>query len=271
MPRPLVILDTETADLLGAPHLVELAAIRVVDGEAADHFESLVRPQIPIAPEATAIHGIEENDVRDAPDAAEVLERFTAWAGDEWLGAHNAPFDARVLAFEYARAELPPPPGPFIDTLPLARRAFPEAPDHKLITLAEMLELEIDEAHRALPDAAACWQVLEACVEQWGGWEKIDASTLLMGRGGPVTITASLPRTPGRAPATVRRLEAAQREGNAVRLLYGARGTRPAPLEVVPRLLYQERKRGYLEGECASSGLLKTYRIDRIQRVEPVS
>jgi DNA polymerase III epsilon subunit family exonuclease len=271
MNRPLLVLDTETATLLGAPHLLELAAIRVVDGEAEDHFQSLVLPQVPISAEATAIHGIDDEEVRTASPTAEVLERFSRWAGDAWLVAHNAPFDARVLGFEYARAGLLPPSGPFIDTLPLARRCFPEAADHKLTTLAEMLELENDGAHRALPDAAACWQLLEACVEQLGGWASVDASTLLMGRAGPLTITGAMPRRPGRPPSRVRQLERAQQDGAAVRLLYGEKGTTPAPLEVTPRLLYQERQRGYLEGECASSGLLKTYRLDRIQRIDPLN
>ena len=108
-------------------------------------------------------------------------------------------------------------------------------------------------------------------MERLGGWPQLDATTLLLGRSGPVTIAGEIPRPPGRAPATVRRLERAQREGATVRLLYGERGTAPAPLEVLPRLLYSERRRGYLEGECLASGLLKTYRLDRIQRVETLS
>jgi hypothetical protein len=69
--RPIVYLDTETATLLGAPHLLEIGAVRVVDGEAIDRFDTLVRPQVPIEAEATAIHGIPDDAVRDAPDAGE--------------------------------------------------------------------------------------------------------------------------------------------------------------------------------------------------------
>jgi DNA polymerase-3 subunit epsilon len=121
MDRPLVCLDTETATLGGPPHLVELGAVRIVDGEVADHFVSFVRPLVEIDPDATAIHGITEEDVAGADAAPEVLARFLDWLGDDWMAAHNAPFDARVLAFELARADLPAPAQPLLDSLRLAR------------------------------------------------------------------------------------------------------------------------------------------------------
>jgi len=83
--RPIVFLDTETATLLGAPHLLEIGAVRVVDGEAVDRFDTLVRPQVPIEAEATAIHGIPDDAVRDAPDAGEAIARFLSWLGDDWM------------------------------------------------------------------------------------------------------------------------------------------------------------------------------------------
>ena len=52
-------------------------------------------------------------------------------------------------------------------------------------------------------------------------------------------------------------------------LRYGDSDEIPARLAVYPKLLYQAGERGYLEAECEASGLLKTYRLDRIQRVEP--
>ena len=268
MKRPLIVLDTETAALHGAPHLIELGAVRVVDGEAVDHFQSLVRPQVPIEEGAGEVHGITDEEVRNAPAAAEVLTRFAVWAGDHWLAAHNARFDARVLGFEYARADLTPPPGPIVDSLALARRHLPEAPDHTLLTLAEYLELEVDEIHRALPDAVLAWQVIDACVERLGGWDAVGDAQLLGHGGLPHGIRSSTPVSPRRSPAQVRQLEMARRAGTPVRLLYGTKGEPPARLQVLPTLLYQEKGRAYLEAECAASGLLKTYRLDRVHRVE---
>ena len=58
MDRPLVVLDTENATARGAPHLLEVGAVRVVDGEVQDSFESLVCPPVEIDPETAAFHGI---------------------------------------------------------------------------------------------------------------------------------------------------------------------------------------------------------------------
>jgi DNA polymerase III epsilon subunit family exonuclease len=267
MDQPLVVLDTETATLHGAPHLIELGAVKVVGGEALEHFRRFVRPEVPIEPEATAIHRIQDEDVRGAQPAGAVLEEFAAFAAGAWLAAHNARFDAQVLGFEFARLGREAPAEPLLDTLALARKHVPEAPDHKLPTLIAHLGIDAAESHRALPDAVAAWQVLERCVERMGGWSAVGTARLLAECGTPLSIRAAMPQAPTRPRAHVRALAAARRSGARVRLLYGSPGEAPAHLDVAPRLLYRMQERAYLEGECLRSGTLKTYRLDRVQRV----
>lgn len=270
MNRPLIAFDTESATLLGSPHLVELGAVRVVAGEVEDHFESLVRPQVPIEPGATAYHGITNDDVRTAPDAAEVLARFSEWAGDCWLAAHNARADTFLLGFEYVRAGQPAPPGLVLDTLAMARRWLPESPDHKLATLVEFLELECDTSHRALADAVSCWKVYEACLEvarSQSDENEVGEADLIRIAALSGSIGDSGPKRPNRHRSRVRQLEEARDDGRTVRLVYGESEHTPARLEVLPRLVYQIKNRTYLEGEDSHSGLLKTYRMDRIQKV----
>lgn len=72
--RPLVFMDTETANLRGAPFLLELAGVRVEGGEVVDTFAELVLPPVAIEPEATEIHGIDEDAVRQA-DPAPLVDR----------------------------------------------------------------------------------------------------------------------------------------------------------------------------------------------------
>ena len=266
MDRPLVCLDTETATLGGPPHLVELGAVRIVEGEVADHFVSLVRPLVPVDPDATAIHGITEEDVASADAAPEVLARFLDWLGEDWMAAHNAPFDARVLAFELARADLPAPDQPVLDSLRLARKLLPDSPDHRLETIREHLDLEEGEHHRALPDAVWCWKAIEACVERLGS--NVSLAALLGKQGGvPITIPAHAPH-PGRVlKPRHRALQRACETRSRVTLLYGEPPEPPTPLSVVPWLLYRQAEKSYLEAECCSTGLLKTYRLDRVHRV----
>ena len=63
----------------------------------------------------------------------------------------------------------------------------------------------------------------------------------------------------------MRALEEAAREGSTVRLAYGASET-PGVVTVLPRWVYRVRERSYLEAET-SSGELRTFRLDRIQKL----
>jgi DNA polymerase III epsilon subunit family exonuclease len=268
MNRPIVVLDTETTAPRGAPHLLELGAVRVVEGEVVDRFDTLVRPQVPIDPEATEVHGIEGADVAAAPPTAEALADFVDWLGDDWMAAHDAPKDARVLAFELTRARLPLPTAPLLDTLRLARKLLPEAGDHRLETLSALLELETDVHHRALPDAVTTFKVLEACAERLADSAGAPGAERLLAEAGrvPTTIAGHAPE-PGRMKPRWRPLVSACGSGATLTLLYGSGDEPPVELPVVPQLLYSAQKKGYLEAECLNSGLVKTYRLDRIHKV----
>jgi DNA polymerase III epsilon subunit family exonuclease len=268
MNSSLVILDTETANLFGAPHLLELGAVRVVDGEIQDQYESFVCPQVEIETGATEIHGIRQDDVRNAPLTAEVLDSFREWAGDCWFAAHNASFDAGVLAYEYARHDMTPPEGVFIDSLSLARKLIPESIDHKLVTLCQHLELEEGPHHRALSDAVYCWMVIAECIErlETEGDGTIGPAELASRCGAPLTIESARPRPP-RLARRLRPLETATPGVDELILIYGEGQESPARLSIRPRFLFQRNKTGYLEAECLRSGTLKTYRLDRVQKV----
>jgi DNA polymerase III epsilon subunit family exonuclease len=266
MDQSLVFFDTETATLRGPPHLLELGAVRAADGEIVDTFEALVLPAVPIDPDASDFHGITTEMVAEAEPAAAVLERFRSWVGDDALAAHNAEFDARVLAFECARARVAPPPGWLIDTLRISRKLIPEAPDHKLSTLCDCLDLEEGVHHRALADAVWCWKVLEACVERMHP-KPVSVAQLLAAAGAPSTIAASAPRVRASLKSRHRPLERACSAREQVTLVYGDGESAPVPLQVLPRVLYDLGERSYLEAECLASGTIKTYRLDRVHKV----
>ena len=268
MDRPLVVLDTETAALRGAPHLLEIGAVRIEQGEIQESFQSLVRPRVPIEEAATAIHGITEQEVLEAPAPEQVLASFLDWLGDDWTMAHNAPFDARVLGYEHARAGREASGAPMLDSLRLARRHVPDSPDHKLETLCDHLGFEAGDHHRALSDAVFCWKVVEECLQRTGGVERPFAAWLLHEAGPPTSFAAGAPPAP-RLPRRLRALAQALPEGAPIRFLYGDGLSAPTPVSILPRFLYERRAKGYLEGECPRSALLKTYRLDRIVRLLP--
>ncbi len=252
-----IVLDTETATCRPPQHLLELGAVRLEDGRVTARFESLVRPRVPIDPGASAVHGIQEPDVREAPPAGEVLARFADWcAGASFFVAHNAPFDAAVLGFESARCGIELPALPYLDTLRLARKAYPQARNHRLTTLVAELGLAHERAHRALDDAAACAELFLGCARELGE-ERLAA----LGRS---RIRAIAPGTHA-LPEHLAALALACVERRALLLDYGTGEEHErVNLPVLPILLFSSRGTTSLEARCGRTGLWKTYRLDRI-------
>nr|WP_049849454.1 3'-5' exonuclease [Trabulsiella odontotermitis] len=88
-----LILDTETTGLGTDAKIVEIA---IIDCTGKTLLNTLVNPGIPIPPEATAIHGITDEMVRDAPTWRDIERQVTDLLDRKWI-AYNASFDARML------------------------------------------------------------------------------------------------------------------------------------------------------------------------------
>lgn len=88
-----VILDTETTDLFG--HVVQVS---VIDLAGQVLLSTLVCPNAKISPAATAVHGICDQDLQDAPSLEAVAAQLLEATRDRQLLAYNAPYDRQVLA-----------------------------------------------------------------------------------------------------------------------------------------------------------------------------
>ena len=127
-----VVFDTETTGLSArdGDRVIEIGAIELMNGFPTGRtLHVFVSPEgRPIHPDAQAIHGISDDDVRDAPTFAEHVDAFDAFFGEGRLIAHNAPFDIGFLNAELARLGRPAiDPDRVIDTLAIARSRFPGA------------------------------------------------------------------------------------------------------------------------------------------------
>jgi DNA polymerase-3 subunit epsilon len=150
----LVAVDTETTGL--SPNdghaLIEVATVSIDDGVIAEPWSSLIQPGRPIPPDATAVHGITDAMVAEAPAPAGVIAELRRRCGDATLVFHNASFDLPFLNAELRRAGEPPLFNPIVDTLGLAR-AFPGQGGNSLGALAARFGLPVEPRHRAPGDA----------------------------------------------------------------------------------------------------------------------
>ena len=111
----------------------------------------------------TQLTGIRNIDVMNAPQIKKVAPKLLDFVRDLPIVAHNAPFDVKFIAaaFETIGANIDMR---YIDTVPLARLAYPGLQNYKLATLIDALELiQGKQQHRAESDATATLRLFELC------------------------------------------------------------------------------------------------------------
>lgn len=156
-----VVFDVETTGLSAVyDTIIELAAVKVKNGEIIDRFESFANPHHPLSATIINLTGITDDLLVNAPEVEAVLKRFHTWVGDAVLVAHNASFDIGFLNVGYKNIGLPKVSNPVIDTLELGRFLYPEMKNHRLNTLAKKLNVELTQHHRAIYDAEATGYIL---------------------------------------------------------------------------------------------------------------
>jgi superfamily I DNA/RNA helicase len=144
-------IDIETTDKSPNAQVVEIAAVRVRNGEIVESFSTLVNPGIPISAGAAAVHGITDADVAKAPPFRDIWPAVREFCGADVVVAHNGyQFDFPKLQRLAREAELEFGLCTF-DTLPLARDLFPTS--RKLGDLARHFAIPAGRSHRALDDA----------------------------------------------------------------------------------------------------------------------
>lgn len=157
-----VALDIETTGFsYYSDRILEIGAVRFTTERTLDFFEQLINPQLDQIPSnATDVHGITLEMVKDKPTLKEVLPRFLEFCQNAILVAHNANFDLNFIKSGLAAHGLGRDlPHRVVDTLVLARVAFPGRESYKLQDLAHDLNITAYEAHRAKDDARVCAEV----------------------------------------------------------------------------------------------------------------
>lgn len=176
-----VVLDVETTG--GSPatcSLTEVAAARYRGGELLGTYQTFVRPDERIPPFITALTGISDAMVADAPPVGEMLPSFLEFLGGGVVVGHNVRFDLSFLNHALVATGRDRLANATVDTLALARRLVRDmVPNCKLGTLAASLHLPHQPSHRALTDVLATGDLLHALLERAGTFGIVGLEELL--------------------------------------------------------------------------------------------
>lgn len=155
-----VVFDTETTGLAPATdRIVELAAIRYRNGLPVEAFHTYINPGKEISKEASAINGITNADVADAPKIGDVIAAFDEFVGKDIVVAHNLEFDLKFTY--YSGSNIIENGNKLVDTLDQAKRLLnkDEVYNYKLDTICDRFKITIAKQHSALADAYATGKV----------------------------------------------------------------------------------------------------------------
>ncbi len=161
---PYVVVDLETTGLAeDEDRIVEIAMVRVEGGRSVDEWASLIDPERDPGP--TFIHRITAGMLVGAPTFRDVVGEILARLDGAIVVAHNAAFEEKFLAAEFARLGITTAPMPALCTLLLARSAL-AAPNHRLDTCCTVAGVGLSDAHTALGDTRATARLLPALLSR---------------------------------------------------------------------------------------------------------
>ena len=133
--------------------ITEIAACRFINGEFTEEFTTLINPGIPIPKNITALTGITNKMVEDAPSINDALPDFMKFIGSTPLVAQNINFDYNFINKNLQGSNSPFSEIPLYDTLSLARGFIYFYNSFSLGSLCDYYGIKIENAHRASADA----------------------------------------------------------------------------------------------------------------------
>lgn len=170
--RPLAVFDLEATGLdVTNDRIVEIAILRIDTDGSTHEYSRRVNPQVPIPEETSLIHGIYDKDVADEKTFTELAPEIENFLGNADLAGYNSnKFDIPMLAEEFLRA------GSSFDIsarkLVDVQNIFHKMEQRTLVAAyAFYCQKELTNAHQAMADVTATWEVLLAQLEKYDNLE----------------------------------------------------------------------------------------------------
>ena len=160
-----VVFDLETTGFSPSKNqIIEIGAVKVVNGSIAQRFSTFVNPKVPIPFEIEQLTSINDDMVLDAPVIDEILPKFMDFCQDAVMVAHNADFDMSFIKYNCSALGLDCEKT-VLDTVALSRVLLPSLNRFKLDTVAKALNISLAHHHRAVDDAACTAEIFVKLVE----------------------------------------------------------------------------------------------------------
>jgi len=166
--NPLIFFDLETTGVdVATDRIVELSYLKIYPNGDEESRTMKINPTIPIPPKVTAIHGITDEDVKDAPTFAEVAKNLAkVFEGSDFAGYNSNKFDIPLLAEEFLRTHT---------DIDLKKRKFVDIQvifhkrEQRTLSAAYRFycDKELEGAHSAEADAKATYEVLQAQLDRY--------------------------------------------------------------------------------------------------------
>jgi DNA polymerase III subunit epsilon len=166
--NPLVFFDLETTGIdVATDRIVEISYLKISPNGDEESKTIRVNPGMPIPAKATNIHGITDEDVKDAPSFQEIAKNIAkVFEGCDFAGYNSNKFDLPLLAEEFLRADV---------DLDLKKRKFIDCQvifhkkEQRTLGAAYKFYCDktLNEAHSAEADTRATYEVLEAQLDRY--------------------------------------------------------------------------------------------------------
>ncbi len=155
-----IVLDFETTGLnYKRDRIVEIAAIKYVDGIETDKMVTLVNPLMHISLDATQINHITDDMVEDAPTERSVVPQLIEFLGNSLIVGHYVNFDLSFLEVAAQRYGYNVKYN-YIDTISVSKKLFKGLPNYQLGTIANYLHIDTGTLHRAESDVRVCAEII---------------------------------------------------------------------------------------------------------------
>lgn len=166
--NPIIFFDLETTGIdVATDRIVEISYLKVFPNGEEEIKTLRVNPGIPIPEEVSDIHGITDEDIKDAPKFSEIAKSLTkVFEGCDLAGFNSNKFDIPLLAEEFLRAGL---------DIDLRKRKFIDIQvifhkkEQRTLSAAYKFycSKDLEDAHSAEADTKATYEVLKAQLERY--------------------------------------------------------------------------------------------------------